>query len=306
MRRILITGGTVFVSMYTARFFLNLGDEVYVLNRNSKKQLKGVNLIECDRDNINDELKGIHFNAVIDINAYNRNQIEKLIDSLDSFDDYIMISSSAVYPELNAQPFSENQQCGYNSIWKDYGTNKLAAENILFQKVKNAYVLRPPYLYGELQNLYRECFVFDCADQNRAFYVPCDGDMKLQFFYVGDLCAIIQKILDIHPVEHILNVGNYKSVTIKEWVSICYKAAGKEPPKFVSVHNVDNLREYFCFNNYEYMLDVTLQKKYFPRTTALLDGLKASYIWYKTNKNNPDYSDYFQKKKYFKFIEEQL
>ena len=36
MRKILITGGTVFVSRFMAQYYVNLGDQVYVLNRNTR------------------------------------------------------------------------------------------------------------------------------------------------------------------------------------------------------------------------------------------------------------------------------
>ncbi len=49
MKRILITGGTVFVSRYLAEYYVKKGEDVYVLNRNSRKQPEGVKLIEADR-----------------------------------------------------------------------------------------------------------------------------------------------------------------------------------------------------------------------------------------------------------------
>lgn len=122
--KILITGGTTFVSKYVAEYFVAKGNEVYVLNRNSRPQIDGVKLINCDRMNLKNELTNIHFSAVLDISTYNKDQAEALYNALGSFDDYIFISSSAVYPETNPQPFTEEQPCGENSIWGDYGTNK--------------------------------------------------------------------------------------------------------------------------------------------------------------------------------------
>ena len=52
MKKMLITGGTVFVSRYATEFFIK-NYEVYVLNRNSKLQSSGVTLIEADRHNLN-------------------------------------------------------------------------------------------------------------------------------------------------------------------------------------------------------------------------------------------------------------
>ena len=44
MKKILVTGGTTFVSKYAAEYFVNMGYEVYVLNRNTKSQVRGVKL----------------------------------------------------------------------------------------------------------------------------------------------------------------------------------------------------------------------------------------------------------------------
>ena len=125
--KILITGGTTFVSKFTAEYFVKKGNEVYVLNRNSRKQIEGVLLINCDRTQLGDILKGEHFDVILDITAYTEEHVKSLLDSGVEFDDYIFISSSAVYPETNTQPFTEEQPCGKNSIWGDYGIHKLRA-----------------------------------------------------------------------------------------------------------------------------------------------------------------------------------
>lgn len=45
MKKILVTGGTTFVSKYVANYFLNNNYDVYVLNRNTKSQVEGVILL---------------------------------------------------------------------------------------------------------------------------------------------------------------------------------------------------------------------------------------------------------------------
>ena len=59
MRKILITGGTVFVSRYLAEYYVAKGDDVYVINRNTRKQSKGVTLLEADRHRLGDLLRRI-------------------------------------------------------------------------------------------------------------------------------------------------------------------------------------------------------------------------------------------------------
>ncbi len=298
MKRILVTGGTTFVSRYTAEYFVKKGCEVYVINRNSREQVEGVKLINCDRTALGDRLKNIHFDAVLDITAYTEEHVRTLAQSLSSFDDYIFISSSAVYPETNVQPFEETQTCGENSIWGAYGTNKLEAEKYITEHIPQAYILRPPYFYGVYENLYREQFVFDCAMNDRDFYIPQNGEMKLQFFNVSDLCRFIDILLEKHPEEKIYNVGT-EPVTVKEWVELCYRAVGKVP-NFVSVDKSVNQRDFFCFYDYEYVLDISRQNKLMNDTVSLGDGLQQEFEWYKNN------TDSVVKKPYINYIDKDL
>lgn len=296
--KILVTGGTVFVSKFIAEYFAYNDNEVYVLNRNTKPQLPNVKLIQCDRKNINGRLKGLHFDTVIDVTAYTAEDINSLFDSLESFNNYVMISSSAVYPETLELPFKESDECGKNKIWGDYGTNKIAAENILLKRVSNAYIIRPPYLYGEYNNIYREAFVFDCAERNIPFYLPKDGSMPLQFFHVEDLCRFIEKLLEVKPSKRIFNVGNVP-VTVKEWVENCYSAVGKIPT-FVNVTDEIEQRNYFPFYDYTYTLDTTMQNELLTNLLPLNVGLQRAYKWYRENRNQ------VKAKNYLEFIERNL
>lgn len=299
MRNILVTGGTVFVSRYVAEYFVKKSDEVYVLNRNSRPQSAGVKLIEADRNALGDKLKDYDFDVVVDVTSYTKADVENLINALGTIKEYVFISSSAVYPETLQQPFHEEQECGPNSIWGAYGTNKLEAEKYLQEHVPQAYILRPPYLYGPMQNVYREPFVFDCAMADRAFYIPKDGSMKMQFFHVEDLCRIIDILLEKKPEQKIFNVGNKESVTIKEWVAMCYQVVGKEL-RTVHVDASYPQRQYFSFYDYEYYLDVNKQSALMPDTKPLVEGLQESYEWY------CEHEDLVNKKPLMKYIDEEL
>ena len=284
MKTILITGGTVFASRFAAEYFAAKDFDVTVLNRNTKPQPRGASLIEADRHALGDCLRGRHFDAILDITAYTGEDVAALLDSGVAFDDYILISSSAVYPETLPQPFNEEMPTGENKIWGIYGANKIAAEQVLQNRVPNAYILRPPYLYGPMNNVYREAFVFDCAMEDRKFYLPKDGGMKLQFFHVEDLCRFMELLLEKHPAQRIYNVGNREAVSVREWVTLCYRTVGKEV-EFVSVPADVEQRRYFSFYDYEYYLDVAKQHALMPETKPLEAGLKESLAWYRDNRN---------------------
>ena len=298
MRKMLVTGGTVFVSRYIAEYYAAKGWDVFVLNRNTKQQSENVTLIEADRHALGETLREYRFDAVVDT-AYTAADVELLLDALVGYEDYILISSSAVYPEHAAQPFGEDTLLGFNKYWGKYGTDKIAAEQALLERNPNAYVLRPPYLYGPMNNVYREAFVFDCAMADRVFYLPKDGILPLQFFHVHDLCRFMDVLLEQKPRQHIFNVGNKETVSVREWVELCYQAAGKRPV-FRNVGEEIEQRKYFSFYDYAYALDVSAQYAYLEDVTPLKQGLEESFAWYVCNR------DKVTGKPFFAFIDSTL
>lgn len=290
--KILVTGGTVFASRYTAEYFAK-EHEVYVLNRNTRPQSEGVTLINADRHALGDTIKGYEFDAVIDVTAYNETDVRDLLNALGKFKDYILISSSAVYPETLPQPFKEDMQTGKNSLWREYGTNKIAAEKYLTEHVPNAYIIRPPYLYGKMNNLYREAFVFECAERDMPFYVPYGGELPLQFFDIEDMCRFIAILLEKQPDRRVFNVGNPGTVTAREWAKLCYDVLGKEP-EIRGVLLRINQREYFPFYDYGYELDVSAMSALMPDVKPLTQGLAESYEWFRENREKVIRRDYFE------------
>jgi nucleoside-diphosphate-sugar epimerase len=217
-----------------------------------------------------------------------------LLDALGEYKDYILISSSAVYPEYVTQPFKEEDILAENKYWGKYGTDKIEAESTLLMRDSNAYILRPPYLYGPMNNVYREAFVFDCAMANRKFYLPQEGKMQMQFFNVYDLCRFIDIILENKPQQHVFNVGNKETISARKWVEICYEIAGKQAD-FVNVYGEIEQRNYFSFYNYEYYLDVSKQYELMKDVKSLNEGLTEAYNWYINNMdkvNKKPYMDY--------------
>ena len=116
-------------------------------------------------------------------------------------------------------------------------------------------------------------FVFDCALAGRKFYLPRDGKMKLQFFHVQDLCRLMDAVLNSRPARHIFNAGNKDTISVRDWAELCYKIAGKQA-EFVEVFEETDQRNYFCFDNYEYCMDVSEQDKLLADTKRMDEGLR--------------------------------
>lgn len=123
--------------------------------------------------------------------------------------------------------------------------------------------------------------------------------MKMQFFHIEDLCRFIDVLLEKKPEQNIFNVGNPDAVTINDWVAACYQVAGKE----LHAVNVDASypqRQYFCFHDYDYFLDVTKQNALMQDTKPLLEGLRESFDWYRKHE------DLVNKKPLMEYIDEEL
>lgn len=121
--------------------------------------------------------------------------------------------------------------------------------------------------------------------------------MKLQFFYIEDLCRILDALLDRRPAQTILNVGNPQTLSVAEWVRLCYAAMNKTPV-LLSVNEQVEQRAYFCFHPYEYQLHVEKQQALLPTFTPVTKGLEASLAWYLSHPgsvNQKPYLDYIDK-----------
>lgn len=70
--------------------------------------------------------------------------------------------------------------------------------------------------------------------------------------------------------------------------------------KIKNVRNNIEQRKYFPFYDYEYKLDVTIQKELLPETTSMKEGLVKSYEWYRNNK------DAVTRKNFIEYMDEYL
>ena len=109
----------------------------------------------------------------------------------------------------------------------------------------------------------------------------------------------MEMLIETRPAEHIFNVGNAETVSIKDWVTMCYACFDKTP-EFVNVYEGIEQRNYFCFSDYEYCLDVKKQQEIYADTIPLQEGLKECAGWYLANEAEVN------KKPYLKYIDENL
>ena len=123
MKKILITGGTTFVSKYAAQYFSEHNYEVYVLNRNTKPQIQGVTLIEGDRHELGDALVAT---------AKKRGTLEQIEAE----------EIGEVFDEIQSSPVMEN-------LWKAYQRNYSYADDLSWHTVMDAVRVLFQTMYAE-------------------------------------------------------------------------------------------------------------------------------------------------------------
>lgn len=290
--KILVLGGTKFVGYKIVQYLLRDGCDVTILNRGTKGYVFGdkVRYIICDRKNINmmqESLKDQEFDYVIDVSGMDQSMVQAAYGAIskEKIKKYIFISSSAVYFKNN-NPMKEDDELGFNDTWKEYGTNKIAAEHFLITKYQQeqfpVVILRPPYIYGEGNNIYREGFVFDRLIEGKIIVVPGEGETRIQFIHIEDLYNVIKIMLFNDVKGEYFNVGNEGSITFLEWIEACEAASGKELKKvFFNYKNSKyDCRDFFPFHDYEYYLSVDKMKEFYNCSIPLMDGLKRDFEYY--------------------------
>lgn len=265
--KILVLGGTKFVGYNIVRYLLKDGFDVTILNRGTKGYVfeNKVSYITCDRKNINmmrESLKDQVYDFVIDVSGMDQSMVQVAYNAIckEKIKKYVFISSSAVYLKNN-NPIKEDDELGFNDTWKEYGADKIAAEQFLITKYQEeqfpVVILRPPYIYGEGNNIYREGFVFDRLIKGKTIVVPGEGGTKIQFIHIEDLYNVIKIMLFNNVKGECFNVANEGYITFREWIGACEAAAIESKKVFFDFKNsLYECRDFFPFHDYEYYLSV--------------------------------------------------
>jgi 2'-hydroxyisoflavone reductase len=319
--KVLVIGGTLFIGRLLVAELLKAGHEVTVMHRKSKHDLgkKAQNLV-ADRNDPAAVRKALRFSSfqVVFDNVYDwergttATQVEGTAQAViaasgDRLTRYVFMSSVAAYGDgLNHH---DGDPLAPDDHPDAYVRNKAMSERLLFRMHQNTgfpvVTLRPPFVYGPENPIYREAFFWDRLRDGRPIILPGDGHRLMQFVYVKDLVrAALRAMEEPAAVGEAFNVGNEKPLTQFELVQAMAAAAGKKQPIIVRVPR-DRIAEaggdpmgepaYFgIYYDVAPITEVVLKAKRVLglQPTPFDAGLKETYRWYLRNakKSRIDYS----------------
>jgi UDP-glucose 4-epimerase len=222
--RVLVLGGTEFISLHVVRALLRDGHEVAVLNRGRRRVPlpDGVATLVADRKDhpgLRRVLGGVTVDGVVDVTyaPTTGEDVEALLDALgDRAGHVVFVSTGRVYDHARPIPFDE--ETPRNLYWGEYAKNKIAAEDVLLRRYRErglpVTVVRPTHVYGPLNTRDNETFFFDRLVRGRPVLVPGSGGWLRQFGHVEDLAdAIVRMLGERAAFGQAYNVTGEESIT---------------------------------------------------------------------------------------------
>jgi UDP-glucose 4-epimerase len=204
--RVLVAGGTEFISLHLVRALLRDGHQVAVLNRGRQpaRLPAGVPAIVADRTDhagLRRALAGQRFDGLVDVTyaPTTGEDVEALLDAPAATGHVIFVSTGRVYDHARPIPFDEDTP--RTLYWGEYAKNKIAGEDVLLARHRQrglpVSIVRPTHVYGPLNTRNNETFFFDRLVRDRPVVVPDAGGWLRQFGHVEDLADAMAAMLGV-------------------------------------------------------------------------------------------------------------
>ncbi|MGH7414849.1 MAG: NAD-dependent epimerase/dehydratase family protein [Candidatus Rokuibacteriota bacterium] len=202
--RVLVMGGTEFISLHLLHALQRRGHEVTVFNRgrHPDRLPPGVATITGDRKDhpgLRERLGGRRWDGVFDVTYAPTlpEDVGALVDALQGSPHVVFVSTCRVYDHALPIPYSEDTARSF--YWGDYARHKIGGEDVLFERHRRdglpVTVVRPTHVMGPLNTRNNETFFMDRIHRGRPVLVPGHGGWLRQFGHVEDLAEVMAALL---------------------------------------------------------------------------------------------------------------
>ncbi len=297
--KVLIIGGSRFVGLHLTWELSRRGHNITVLNRGQTEAALPpcIDRIRCDRKDhaaLKACLSGREFDAVFDIIPMVPDDTRSMVDILDGHTArFVHVSTASVYRASNAAPVKEDFPKVASMSEGEYGFNKQLCEQVLFEAHSRtgfpAVAIRPGYIYGPHNNVYRESLFFDRVVKGRPVLVPGDGTHLAPFGYVDDLARLLVLCAEREEaVGEAFNFSGEFSVPMNDYVEAIFEAAGHrtEVVHFdpdclgLSSRDVFQVFPYLWRNSAVFDISKAMYTLGYREEVRLGEGLRRAFQWF--------------------------
>jgi UDP-glucose 4-epimerase len=295
--RVLVAGGTEFISLHLVQALLRAGHAVATLNRGQRPQRlpPEVRRIVADRKDhaaLRAALASETADALVDVSyaPTTGDDVAALLDALEGRVGHaVFVSTGRVYDHGRPIPYDEDTP--RSLYWGEYARNKIAGEDVLRARHRArglpVTIVRPTHVYGPLNTRDNETFFFDRLVRGRPVLVPGAGGWLRQLGHVADLAEAIVAMLGVPAAfGRAYNVSGEEVITQVGLVEVIAEVV-KRPLALVPVHRSagagpavpfgQNLA-YDCHAVYatsRVWIDLGVRPRY-----TLAAGLARTFEWY--------------------------
>ncbi len=195
--KVLVIGGSGYIGSHTVEELTRRDHLVSIFARGIRRPPQQVEIIKGDRHNPQDlaQLRSRGFDAVIDINAYTREETQSAINVFDgAVTRFIHLSTMAVYNLDSTMPLVEDSPLT-TDMTAHYAYNKAECERALrwaYTKSGFPYVsIRPPGVFGPHDHISRENYCLKRMTAGDPIIVADSGSTPIFAVYVKDLARCL-------------------------------------------------------------------------------------------------------------------
>jgi 2'-hydroxyisoflavone reductase len=256
--KVLVIGGTGYIGSHAVEELVRRGHEVSAFARGATntRAIEGVSFIQGDRHSSEDlaRARSQRFDAIIDINAYTREETQTVIQSFDgTISRFVHLSSNSVNQRTTAMPLTEDDPLQTDPLL-GYPYEKAECERALrwaYAKSGFPFVsIRPPAVYGPRDRKSRENYYLKRMVARDTIIVPDSGAVPIYAVYVKDLAAVMANALEAEGVAGAAyHIAQRELVSLNDHVEQIARIAGVEPR---IAHIPSRLLERLGFNLHQF------------------------------------------------------
>ena len=326
MMDVLMIGGTRFMGRMAVRKLLDQGDRVTIFSRGNVKPdwWDEVEHIQGDRfetDDFTAKLKGRRFDAVIDSQAFGKQDVETAITAMrGNVGRYLFISSAAVYGTQDdwagkldwfaRSPFKETD-VSWDSIDYDhpidedpYSAGKRRGEKWLQESSDIPYtIFRIPAMLGEDDNEERSWWWSQRAMDGGPIIIPAENRGMFRCLYAADAAdAYVKAIKSPKAANQTYHVATHEIIAIERWADLVCRTVGHESTltfiPWESILRHDGLSRHRRWYSrlarpFPYLPDLSKAKEDFGFTTTPLETwVRSTVEWYMNEYQGEDSAGY--------------
>jgi nucleoside-diphosphate-sugar epimerase len=242
--RVLVVGGTGFISRHAVVELLHRGHAVTIFHRGQKPNPFGNQVVEILGDRLLERsvqavLRDQRFDAVVDV-AYawdsgtGAHEVSFIVDALRGPGErYVYLSSVSVYGD---GPIPLREESPRDPMLGSYSEDKIGAEDYLLARHAEGRlavsIIRPPFVYGPWNNLARENWFWDRIVAGRPVILPDRGETLFHWAAAKDVAwALAECVENPSAKGEAFNIGDPEPVTHAAFVDRLGQIAGRSVEK---------------------------------------------------------------------------